>query len=141
MWKDLAYMRTLSDAFEIVKSAATKNDPLVTKYKHAAAIVTRKGQLIATGRNNFQGGVVETPEGPLDKTIHAEINALSKVSIRRLQGAVLVSYGRTDASTILARPCTNCWAVLKKLGFKKVFYTIYVEGVDADNPTWREENF
>lgn len=134
-------MRTLSDAFEVVKNAAAKNDPLVTKYRLAAAIVTRKGQLIATGRNNYQGGIVQTPDGPLDKTIHAEIDALFKVSIRRLQGAVIVVYGRTDASTITSRPCDNCWKVLKKLGFKKVFYTIYVEGVGADNPTWREENF
>lgn len=134
-------MRTLSDAFDVVKAAAAKNDPLITKYKHAASIVTRKGQLIATGRNNYQGGTVDTPEGILDKTIHAEIDALKKVSIRRLQGAILVSYGRTDTSAINARPCNNCWPVLKKLGFKKVFYTVYVNGNDADVPTWKEEIF
>lgn len=134
-------MRTLSDAFDLVKSAAAKHDPQITKYKHTAAIVSRKGQLIATGRNNYQGGQVVTPEGILEKTIHAEIDALYKVSIRKLGGAILVSYARTEVSAVLARPCENCWSVLKKLGFKKVFYTVFISGYDADNPTWREEQF
>lgn len=134
-------MKTLSNAFDAVKSAAAKHDPVVTKYRHTAAIITRKGQFIALGKNTYQGGSIELPEGVLFRTIHAEINALYKVSVRRLQGATILSYGRTDVSAITARPCDNCWAVLKKLGFKKVIYTVLVEGYDADTPTWREENF
>lgn len=134
-------MRTLSDAFEAVKNAAEKHDPGITKYRHTAAIVTKKGQFISLGRNHYAGGSVETDEGVLDKTIHAEVNALYKVSVRKLQGAILLSYGRTPTSAITARPCSNCWPVLKKFGFKKVFYTIFVDGNDAHNPTWKEEYF
>ena len=133
-------MRTLSNAFDLVKRAA-KHDPQITKYRHSAAIVSRRGELLTIGRNYYDGSTVETEEGVFNKTIHAEINALSKVAVRKLGGATLLSYGRTDVSAILARPCGNCWAVLKKLGFRRVFYTTYVGGYDADVPTWKEEIF
>lgn len=126
------------DSFDAARAAATKHEPGLTKYKHIAIIVTRKGQLIATGRNYNAGESVETDEGLLFRTVHAEINALSKVNIRRLDDASLISFGQTRASIILARPCLNCFTVLKKLQFKRCFYSL-PSALDA--PIWQEELF
>lgn len=130
--------KTLNDAFDLVKGAAEKHDPQITRYKHTAALISKKDQLIAIGRNYYDGKEIETDEGILSKTIHAEINALSKVNIRRLDGAILLSYSRTKATTRLGRPCDNCYAVLKKLGLKKMFYSM---PSSLETPVWKEEQF
>ncbi len=124
------------DAFEVARVTAAKHNPSITKYKHAAVLVSRKGQIIAVGRNYFDGKKVKTDEGVLSRTVHAEINALNKINIRRLDGSVLISFGRTNASIILARPCQNCFAVLKKLGIRKMFYTL---SSILNEPIWKEE--
>lgn len=127
-----------SDPFDIARKAAAKSDPIVTKYQHGAVILDRRGRTIAVGRNHFVGQRISVDEGFINKTIHAEVHALSKVNIRRLDGATAIVYGRTNVAAILSRPCSNCWAILSKLGFAKVFYTIRS---NLQRPLWREEHF
>lgn len=124
------------DAFDKAKAVANKADPIVTSYLHSSVILDRKGRIIGVGKNNFAGRVIDTPDGPIKKTIHSEVDALRKVDIRRLEGATIINYARTNVAAIMARPCENCLAVLKKLGFTKVFYTVRS---DLDKPLWREE--
>lgn len=128
----------MPDAFETARNIAAKSDPKVTKYQFGAVILDRKGRMIAGGRNHFAGRRIEIADGFINKTIHAEVHALSKVNLRRLDGASIIVYGRTNVAAILSRPCENCWAVLKKLGFSKVFYTVRS---NLQKPLWREESF
>ena len=130
-------MRT-QDPFDIARLTAAKSDPMVTRYQHSAVILDRKGRVIATGRNHFAGKVIEIDEGFINKTVHAEVHALSKVNLRRLDNATIINYGRTNVAAILSRPCDNCWTILERLGFAKVFYTVRS---DLNKPLWREEYF
>lgn len=131
-------MKNYLDAFEVARNAAGKTSPIVTRYFHSSVIVTRNGKIIATGRNHFAGKIIDTIEGPINKTVHSEVDALSKVNIRRLDGAVMINYARTNVSTNLSRPCDNCQIILRKLGLKKVFYSIRS---DINKPKWIEEYF
>jgi deoxycytidylate deaminase len=113
---------------------------MVTRYQHSSIILDREGRIIGTGVNHFRGKVIKSmdSDGPIDKTIHSEIHALERVNIRRLDDAVIINYGKTNVAAILSRPCENCWTILKKLGFKKVIYTVRS---DIMKPTWVEERF
>ncbi len=126
------------DAFDIARDTAEKSAPIVTRYQHSSVILDRRGRIIASGRNHFAGLVINTSSGLINKTIHAEVHALSKVNIRRLDNATIINYGRTNIAAILSRPCDNCWTILEKLGFAKVFYTVRS---DLQKPLWREESF
>jgi len=133
-------MSRYRDPFDAARNIAGRTDPQVTRYRHASVILDTEGRIIGTGVNHFRGKIVQSIEGDglIDKTIHSEVHALEKVNIRRLDNAVIINYARTNVASILARPCPNCWAVLKHLGFKKVFYTTRS---DLVKPTWVEERF
>jgi tRNA(Arg) A34 adenosine deaminase TadA len=131
-------MKNHLDGFEVARKAAGKTDPIITRYLHASVLLDRRGKIIAVGRNHFAGGQVDTGDGIIDKSMHSEIDALRKVNIRRLNGAVIINYARTNVASNLARPCPNCWTVLKKLGLRKVFFSIRSE---LDIPIWVEEYF
>ena len=128
----------MRDPFDIARDIAGRTHPQVTRYLHSSVISDRKGRVIGVGRNYFAGLVIDTEEGPISRTVHSEIHALSRVNIRRLEGAVIYNYAKTNVASILARPCGNCWAILRKLGFRKVFYTIRGP---IDTPLWKEERF
>ena len=127
------------DPFDLARKTAGRTDPQITRYRHASVILDRRGRAISTGVNHWRGKIIYVPsEGLLNKTIHSEIHALEKVNIRRLDNAVIINYARTEVASILARPCENCWTILKRLGFKKVFYTVRS---DLMKPIWVEERF
>jgi len=129
------------DAFEIARNNADKCDPVVTRYFHASVILSAKGKIISAGKNHWAGRIIiadDDNDKYIKKTVHSEVDALSKVNIRRLDGAVIINYSRTNVASNLSKPCDNCWAILKKLGFKKVFYSVRS---DINKPTWREEYF
>lgn len=130
----------MKDPFEVARNLSInfRTAPQVTRYFHSSVILDRKGKIIGQGVNHFRGNIISTPEGPIQKTIHSEIHALEKVNIRRLEGATIVNYGKTNVASILSRPCDNCWAILQKLGFRKVFYTVRA---DIHKPLWKEEYF
>jgi len=133
-------MSRYRDPFDLARHIAGRTDPIITRYLHSAVIISRRGDVIGTGVNHFRGRnvFVESENNWLDKTVHAEVHALSKVNIRWLSDAVVISYARTNVASILARPCPNCWEMLKHLGFRKVFYSTRSE---LDKPVWREEKF
>ena len=130
-------MSRYRDPFDAARKLAGKTDPQVTHYMHSSVILDRNGRIIGTGVNHFNGKTILIEEGNLlDKTIHSEVHALRKVDIRRLTGAVIINYARTNVASILSRPCSNCWEVLAHLGVRKVFYSVRS---DLDKPVWMEE--
>jgi tRNA(Arg) A34 adenosine deaminase TadA len=130
-------MSRYRDPFDAAKKLAGKTDPQVTHYLHSSVIVDRNGRIIGQGVNHYEGNEIIIDGEPLDRCIHSEIHALRKVGIRKLSGAVMINYARTNIATNMSRPCPNCHAVLKKLGFRKIFYSVRS---DIDNPEWKEEN-
>lgn len=132
-------MKNLREPKEIARQIAGRTDPQVTRYFHSSVILDRKDRIISTGVNHFKGkSIFVEGEGDIDKTVHSEVHALTKVNVRRLGGAVIINYARTNVASILARPCPNCWAILAKLGFEKVFYTVRS---DINKPVWELEWF
>ena len=135
-------MRTrFTDPFDVAKNIAGRTDPIVTRYFHSSVLLDRRGRIISTGRNHFTGSIITAVDSENDfiaKTIHSEVHALSRVNIRRLAGATIINYARTNVSSILSRPCPNCWRILEKLGLKKVFYSTLS---DMLTPSWQEEYF
>lgn len=131
-------MKNYLDGFEVARNIAGKTDPQITRYLHSSVLLDKRGRIIATGVNHYAGGLVDTGDGIINKSIHSEIHALTKVNIRRLDGAVLINYAKTNVASILSRPCDNCWAVLNKLGLRKVFYSTRS---DLTKPRWVEEYF
>ena len=126
------------DPFDLARQMAYAAEPRTTRYLHGSVILDRKGRIIGTGKNHFIGRQILLEGAYVDKTVHSEAHALRRVDIRRLDDAVMINYGRTATSAILARPCSTCWSILKKLGFKKVFYT---ERSPLLKPVWVEERF
>ena len=132
-------MNRYVDPFDKARKLAGKTDPVVTGYYHSSVILDRKGRIISTGVNHFNGHQIIVPsEGEIDKTIHSEVHALTKVNIRRLNDAVMINYARTNVRTIMSRPCATCWAILTKLGFRKVIYS--VRSASLESPIWKEES-
>lgn len=140
MQRSILTMSRYRDPFDAAKRLAGKTDPQITHYFHSSVILDRRGRIISTGVNHFNGkSVYLDVEGySIDKTIHSEVHALRKVDIRRLQGAVIINYAKTNIAAILSRPCPNCWEILAGLGFRKVFYSVRS---DLDKPLWVEERF
>jgi deoxycytidylate deaminase len=128
----------LIDAFSLAANACEDSRPGISRYRHGSVILDSKNRVIAVGRNYWAGTEVITKDSRIKKTVHSEINALTKVNIRRLRGSTVVNFARTNQNVVLSRPCPSCWAVLKKLGIQKVFYT---EFSDLTRPLWREERF
>jgi len=128
------------DIYDAVRNAAQRAETLGhTRYKHSSILISAKGKVIAVGRNHFKGEMIAADDGrPIHKTVHSEIHALWQVNVRRLSGATIVNYAcRND--TVVARPCDTCWRILKKLGLKKVIYSIH--GPLAGPHKWKEEVF
>lgn len=126
------------DPFDLARQVAYSADPKTTRYLHGSVILDRKGRVIGTGKNHFTGRKILLEGAYVDKTVHSEAHALRRVDIRRLENAVIINYARTKTSAILARPCPTCWAILRNLGFKKVFYT---QRSPLMKPIWVEERF
>ena len=131
-------MSRYRDPFDVAKKLAGKTDPQVTRYMHSSVIIDREGRIIGRGVNHYAGDIIIADDTglPLDKSVHSEIHALRKVGIRKLNGATIINYARTNVSSNLSRPCPNCMAILRKLGFRKVYYSIRS---DLRNPIWKEE--
>ncbi len=89
---------------------------------HMGAVIVRRGTPLAVGWN-------ETRSHPrlcnkLQTTVHAEISALATVPKVDLRGSVIYVYREhRDGTSALARPCANCWLMLKMRGVKWVIYT------------------
>lgn len=131
------------DVYDAVRNAAARAEPLGhTRYKHSSAIISAKGKTLAIGRNHYRGEVIAADDGhPIHKTVHSEIHALTKVNVRRLSGAIMVNYACTTnaGNAVISRPCDICWAVLRKLGFKKIVYSLHAP---VNGPyRWKEELF
>lgn len=130
----------MRDPFDKARKIAGKTKPGITHYFHSSVILDRNGNMIGSGVNHWAGKQIYVPaEGYIDKTVHSEAHALTKVNIRRLNGAVIINYARTNVRTILSRPCPTCWEILKKLGFRKVIYS--TEGFGFKSTSWQEEWF
>lgn len=92
------------------------------------AIVVRGGSVLAIGVNKWRNditmaGLLHDQGRSTDISIHAEIDALSRVSNPRGATIYVARVNRTGKAR-LSKPCVNCAKALKKAGVSKIVYTL-----------------
>lgn len=99
-------------------------------YYQLCALVVKRNRVISVGYNNPK-------THPLAKTkmrqLHAELDAIIGCTAEQLNGAELVVVrARRDRKIGMAKPCPACHTFIKRMGIKKVYYTI--DAQDWNNP-------
>ncbi len=86
------------------------------------AVLFHKNNVINTGRN-FANKTHPKSNSPF-KNIHAEFDAIISVPRFLLEGASLmvVRIGMTN-DLLMARPCSDCYSLIKKVGIKRLYYS------------------
>ena len=93
--------------------------------KHGAVIV-KSGRVLALGNNKWRNrpteGAVLNNEDMKNMTVHAEVDALSRV--KNAHGAVIyVARVNGHGEPKMSRPCDNCYKAIKMAGLKRIIYT------------------
>lgn len=97
------------------------------QHRHAAVVV-KAGRVLAVGRNRNKthpDSVLYEEGETILKTIHAELDAISKVKNKdQLKGATIyvARLGRAGEPG-MSCPCKMCQDLISKYGFKKAVYT------------------
>jgi deoxycytidylate deaminase len=92
-------------------------------FKHGAVIVMG-GRVMALGVNKDRNAynTLSHKEAALQSTVHAEIDALSKV--KNVKGAVMyVARVNNKGEPMFSYPCLTCFMEMKRRGVKLVFST------------------
>lgn len=87
------------------------------------AVITKGGVVLARGYNQLRPCTTGARYAKWKESIHAERDACRKVEKEKLVGATIFVYRETRISPLLAKPCEDCYNMLKELGLKKMVYT------------------
>lgn len=103
---------------------ATKSE---CRQKHAA-LVEKSGRVISWAINKYYNDPAMFPSDLLTReremiSVHAEINAIRRVSPEVLLGATIYVARVGSKGAALSRPCERCEDALVKAGVRKVIYT------------------
>lgn len=95
-----------------------------------AAIVVKGGRILSIGINKLRNDPAmfsiwnDDDYAISDISVHAEIDAISKVKKKSLEGStVYVARVAPSGVTALSRPCPACYQALLVSGVKKVVYS------------------
>lgn len=110
--------------------AAAESNVHYPKWRLGAVLV-KGGSLLSTGRSRKTNDPSQIQDG-LGCSIHAEQAALKAARKSNVSGSVMyvARIGR-DGDIKLAKPCSECEALLRKAGVKKVVYTTE-DGVEIE---------
>jgi tRNA(Arg) A34 adenosine deaminase TadA len=103
--------------------------PEAGKYRMAAAVLDRKGKILAIGTNSYvkthptQAKYAEKADVEHKTFLHAEISALVKVKTGDPYKIAVVRVGN-NGELRLARPCRICEMAIKQAGIKVVEFTM-----------------
>lgn len=100
---------------EYLKKISTKSS---VTHRHAAGLLLND-KLISSGINKF----IFINECSFNKTLHAEIAALSCISKKNTRGLDLVVIRNKNNNLQNSRPCSACIDKLQKAGIRKVYFS------------------
>ncbi len=104
----------------IYKSSAIEQCAKSSYKKRMGATVVYQGQIVGIGYNKVHSTGI-----PLEGR-HAELEALNNTKARYRNGStVYICRLAKDGSLALAKPCSACRTVMKKMGVKYVWYSSY----------------
>ncbi len=112
---------------EIAKETSKKS----SYYHQLGAVVVKKNKPLSVGYNKPHKTHPEA-KTPF-KTVHAEFDAIKKLSEDELRGATIYVLRNAKSGSRMAKPCRFCMELIRLVGIKKVVYssdvgyeTIYV---------------
>lgn len=92
------------------------------------AIIVRKNKILSVGYNSPKTHPIASTKM---QQLHAEAHAIVRCPDNELKGAeLIVVRARPSGFPGLAKPCDSCASLIRKVGIRKVFYTI-----STNNPT------
>lgn len=95
----------------------------IENYRHAAAII-KGGRIISVGTNSNKPGCLIDPIYE-NKGVHAELNALCKLSEKQIKGSIMYVAGWSKANNMItSKPCPKCQEYIKKFDLKAVYYSM-----------------
>ena len=95
-------------------------------HKHKlGAVLTKSGRILAVGYNKVGHKSIH---GAWPNSIHAEVAVISKLlkpkHFHKLQGSRLfITRIRKNGQLALAKPCPQCFSLIKSVGIREVIYT------------------
>jgi tRNA(Arg) A34 adenosine deaminase TadA len=96
-----------------------------TYKKPMGAVVVYKGKIVGRGCNKVHSTGIPRLDGK-----HAEREALNNTTAKyRKDSTIYVCRLAKDGSLALAKPCSACYTVMKKMGVKYVWYSSYGDWV------------
>lgn len=96
------------------------------KIKVGACLVDKSKYIISWNQKKTCPSVKRIHGYKYDNMSHAEFNLFSHShELKDVKGTVYVYRELADGSMALSRPCPFCINYLKKMGIKKICYTIY----------------
>lgn len=95
-------------------------------YKHAAAVLDERDNIISTGINIRKTHTLQARHAKKVKQddkvyLHAEISAL--VKCRSKPYSVVVVRVRNDSSLAMAKPCPVCTSAMIEAGIRRIIYS------------------
>ena len=126
----------MSRDLKIMSAASTEALKSTQNYKHGAVITGKGGKVLCAGYNKGNRSKVLNS---IFTCVHAEMDVINKF----INGTLRPKYGRNflkhtkkyniwvvrlqntkDIKYTMSKPCFYCSSLLKKYGFKKVYYTL-----------------
>lgn len=96
------------------------------------SIIVKKKEILSVGINQEKTHPMQMRYNKFNSYnvknafLHAEIDAIRKVSIDDLEGSSIYIYRKDLIGNIaMCRPCRACMRAIKDLGIKNIYYTTY----------------
>lgn len=106
---------------------AKQND--IDNYKHCAVLV-KGNRILSVGLNSNKAGCLVDPLYD-KKGVHAELDALCKLSEDQIKGSTLYVAGWSRGNHVVtSKPCPYCQEYLKKFDIKAVYYSTPTGGYE-----------
>jgi tRNA(Arg) A34 adenosine deaminase TadA len=98
-----------------------------SKYKHQmGAVVVYGGKIVGRGFN-----YAHSTGRPYGDGVHAEMKALNNTTAKFRDGCTIYVCRGSDVNNLkLAKPCTACQSIMRKLGVKYAWYST------GEEPQW-----
>jgi tRNA(Arg) A34 adenosine deaminase TadA len=114
---------------KLKRLALDSAQPETGRYRIAAAVLDRKGKILATGTNSYvkthprQAELAKKTGNSHRHWLHAEVAALVKVKNGIPAKIVVVRVGNAGELR-LAKPCPVCMMAIKQAGIESIEYTV-----------------
>lgn len=102
---------------EMAKEASKKS----SYYHRLGAVIVKKNRVMSVGYNKPHKTHPDSKTAY--KTVHAEFDAIKKLSQDELKGATIYVLRDAKSGSRMAKPCQCCMDLISLVGIKKIIYS------------------